>query len=77
MRTKDEIEHSLAEMERLADDALRGIAKAKEMKSAWLEKNFQLWHAKCEARAQILKWVLCFENENGGKNDASNGGKPM
>jgi hypothetical protein len=58
MRTKDEIERSLAEMKRMADDARRGLAKAKEMNATVLVKHFEQWETKCEARAQILSWVL-------------------
>src|SRR5690606_21382360 len=58
MRTKDEIERSLAEMKRMADDARRGLANAKEMNAPVLVKYFEQWETKCEARAQILSWVL-------------------
>ena len=58
MRTKAEIESSLAEMKRMADDARRGLAKAKEMNATVLVKHFEQWETKCEARAQILSWVL-------------------
>lgn len=58
MRTKAEIERSLAEMKRMADDARRGLAKAKEMNATVLVKHFEQWETKCEARAQILSWVL-------------------
>ena len=58
MRTKVEIERSKAEMERMADDALRGLAKAKEMNATVLVKHFELWHERSKARAQILSWVL-------------------
>ncbi len=58
MRTKDEIERSLAEMKRMAYDARRGMAKAKEMNATVLVKHFEQWETKCEARAQILSWVL-------------------
>ncbi len=67
MRTKDEIERSLAEMERMADDALRGMARAKEMNVPALRKHFHQWYIRSVARAQILKWVLCYENENSSK----------
>lgn len=69
MRTKDEIERSLAEMERMADDALRGKAKAEEMDVPILIKKFEEWYIRSAARAQILKWVLCYENENSGEKD--------
>jgi hypothetical protein len=58
MRTKVEIERSLAEMKRMADDARRGLAKAKEMNATVLVRHFEQWETKCEARAQILSWVL-------------------
>lgn len=58
MRTKDEIERSLAEMKGMADDARRGLAKTKEMNATVLVKYFEQWETKCEARAQILSWVL-------------------
>lgn len=58
MRTKAEIERSLAEMKRMADDARRGLAKAKEMNATVLVKHFEQWETKCEARAEILSWVL-------------------
>ena len=69
MRTKDEIERSLAEMERMADAALRGKAKAMKNDCQFLVKKFELWRVKCQARAHILKWVLCYENENSGEED--------
>ena len=58
MRTKEEIEDSLKEMERMAEAALRGKSIAMKKGVPFLVEKFEEWRIKCKARAQILKWVL-------------------
>ncbi len=58
MRTKEQIEESLAEMEAMAERALNGKRIAVKNNCASLVKIFEEWRIKCNARAQILKWVL-------------------
>lgn len=60
MRTENEIRASLAEMERMATDAKRMLETNDTVKnSKVLTDRFTNWMIRSEARANILKWVLC------------------
>jgi len=60
MRTENEIRASLAEMERMANDAKRMLESNDIVKkSKVLTDRFTNWMIRSEARANILKWVLC------------------
>ena len=74
MRTEAEIRRSLAEMERMAESALKGKSIAMKNSCKFLVDKFQEWRIKSEARAQILRWVLDMEEVDFSKefNDLTN-----
>jgi len=59
MRTELEVKSSLAEMERMTKDARAILNNDTVIKSKVLTDKFNEWMHRCEARANILKWVLC------------------
>lgn len=58
MKSEQEIRKCLAEMERMALSAERGLNNSKVKQIPFLMQQFELWKHRSTARANILKWVL-------------------
>lgn len=57
-RTEQEIRDSIIEMERMALSAKNALNTPTVKESPFLTRKFELWEHRCQARVNILKWVL-------------------